>query len=463
MDIFIHRRDIRWQDNTTLLKMENVVPIFIFTPEQIYPEKNKYFSNDLVEFLCTSLSELSNQYKKMDSKLLIFEDDIIKTLNRIKKNIDIKRIGFNLDYSPYSKKRDDEIKNWAKNNNIECITNEDMLLVNLLDGKTKKDIDDDPYKVFTPFMRHCKQYDVLKVNKKKPKFATNFFNKLTKDDLKKLKCLNSDEITKFYKENPNRNVIGGREEGLKKLKDLKLQKDYDKCRNFLDYKTSHLSAYINLGILSIREIYHHAVKTLGNNNGFITELYWRDFYYNVLYFYPHVVGGSFREEYNKLKWNNDKKLFNKWCKGETGFPIVDACMKQLNKIGYMHNRGRMIVASFLTKDLLIDWKWGEKYFANKLIDYNISANNGGWQWAAGTGTDAQPYFRIFNPWSQSIKFDKDASFIKLYIPELKEIPAKDIHNWNKSFEKYPNINYPKPIIDHAKARKDALDMYKKLK
>ena len=192
-------------------------------------------------------------------------------------------------------------------------------------------------------------------------------------------------------------------------------------------------------MLSIREVYNYCLEKLGKNSGIINELYWRDFYYNVLYFYPHEVGNSFKKEYDKLEWENNRNKFNKWCKGETGFPIVDACMRQLNKIGFMHNRGRMIVASFLTKDLLIDWRWGEKYFANKLIDYNVSANNGGWQWASGTGTDAQPYFRIFNPWTQSENYDDDASFIKLWIPELKNIPAKDIHKWDITYEKYPNI------------------------
>ena len=332
-----------------------------------------------------------------------------------------------------------------------------MLLNNILKDDTKSKTSGEPYKVFTPFYNHCLTLNINKVNKAKPSLAN-----ISKNTINKLNPLSIKNINKFYVNNPDKNVSGGRSNALIKLKNLKNLKSYNKCRNFLDYKTSHLSAYINLGLLSIREIYYHAVKILTKKNNFIKELYWRDFYYNVLYFYPHVVGNSFKKEYDKLEWENNRNKFNKWCKGETGFPIVDACMRQLNKIGFMHNRGRMIVASFLTKDLLIDWRWGEKYFANKLIDYNVSANNGGWQWASGTGTDAQPYFRIFNPWTQSENYDDDASFIKLWIPELKNIPAKDIHKWDITYEKYPNIKYPKPIVEHSKAREEALKMYKKI-
>lgn len=457
MDLFIHRRDLRWQDNTTLLKMKNVIPIFIFPPEQIKPDKNKYFSNNLVEFMCNSLSELKSDYKKLDGDLLMFEGDIIKTLEKVIKVIDIKNIGFNVDYSPYSKKRDEKIKKFAKDNGIGIISEEDMLLVNILGGKSKSPNSGDPYKVFTPFHNHCKGQKVEPVSKKKPNLK-----KITKSITDKLKTLSAEDIKKFYKPNPDRNVDGGRINGLDKIKNLKNLKDYSKKRNLLDYKTSHLSAYINLGCVSIREIYHHGVKVLTKNNDFIKELYWRDFYYNVLYFFPHVVGGSFKKDYDKLKWDNNRSNFNKWCKGETGFPIVDACMRQLNKTGFMHNRGRMIVASFLTKDLMIDWRWGEKYFATQLIDYNVSANNGGWQWAAGTGTDAQPYFRIFNPWSQSENYDDDASYIKKWIPELQSVSDKDIHTWHKSYTKYKNIKYPKPMLEHSDARDDALKMYKKV-
>ena len=168
-----------------------------------------------------------------------------------------------------------------------------------------------------------------------------------------------------------------------------------------------------------------------------------------------------REKYNEIKWSNSKANFQKWCDGKTGFPIVDACMRQMNTTGFMHNRGRMIVASFLTKDLLIDWRWGEKYFATQLQDYNISANNGGWQWAAGTGTDSQPYFRIFNPWTQTKSYDPNCEYIKKWVPELEDVDNKDIHDWEKKYKLYKDLKYPEPIVNHKEERLNTLKVYKK--
>lgn len=455
MNIFIHRRDLRYQDNTTLCETNNTIPIFVFNPEQIDPKKNKYYSSNLVEFLCNSLIELKHDYKKMNSDLLLFEGDIIKILNKINKSIDLKSVSFNVDYSPFAKKRDSSIEKWCQKNNIEFIAKEDILLNDILEGATKSPSSNDPYKVFTPFHNHCKTLSVRKIQNKKPKLVK------IPPILKKY-TLDIDELDKFYTHNENKLVEGGRSNAMTKLRQLKNQKTYNKMRNCLTYRTSELSAYINLGLLSIREVYYYATKTLSNKNDFIKELYWRDFYYNVLHFFPHVVGGSFNQKYDKLEWSYSTSDFNKWCQGKTGFPVVDACMRQLNTTGFMHNRGRMIVASFLTKDLLISWKWGERYFATQLTDYNISANNGGWQWAAGTGTDAQPYFRIFNPWSQSTSYDPECNFIKKWLPELKNVPSNDIHNWYKTFDKYPNVKYPEPMLNHSEARENALKMYKKV-
>jgi len=191
-------------------------------------------------------------------------------------------------------------------------------------------------------------------------------------------------------------------------------------------------------------------KTVGLDNGLVNELYWRDFYTHVAYHYPHVFGSAFRKKYNDVKWSHDKKLFKLWCEGKTGFPIVDAGMRQLNETGWMHNRVRMIVASFLTKTLHIDWQWGEKYFAQKLVDYDPCVNNGGWQWAASTGTDAQPYFRIFNPWRQQEKFDADCAYIKRWVPELSGYTRKEIHKGEATEQ----------IVDHDVERKITLEMFK---
>lgn len=456
MNIFIHHRDLRINDNTTLIKMSNevkdIIPIFIFTPEQIDKSKNKYCSNILVQFMCESLIELKNEYKQNKSILNFYYGNSLDVIKELHKKYTINNIGFNVDYSPFAKKRDKEIIKWSNTNNITIFYEEDMLLIPIMSGNTLKK-NNEPYKVFTPFKNYLKTtYKIEDVNNKKIKLKNKSLKIKTSIDAK--------YFNNFYEEENNLNVKSGRKEGLKKLNLVKEQKQYNKMRNFLTYETTNLSAYINLGLLSIREVYYKILEKLGKHNNLIDELYWRDFYYNILYFFPHVVGKSFNVKYDKIKWNNNKTKFKKWCDGKTGFPVVDACMRQMNITGYMHNRGRMIVASFLTKDLLIDWRWGEKYFATKLLDYNISANNGGWQWAAGSGTDAQPYFRIFNPWTQSSNFDKNCEYIKNWVPELKDVENKDIHNWFKTYNKY-KIDYPEPIVNHDDERKNTLKIYKK--
>lgn len=458
MNIFIHHKDLRYQDNTTLnlmsKELKDIIPIFIFPPEQIDSKKNKYFSHNFVQFMCESLIELKKDYLKKNGKLNFYKGDTLDVLKDIHKKYKIENIGFNVDYSPYAKKRDISIINWAKKENINIYNEEDILLQNLLEGDTKSKNSGDPYKVFTPFMKYLRStYDVRNISKKKPSLINKSI--ITKYSI------NDKDLKLFYQQNDNLNVKSGRHEAKKKLKLIKKQQEYDEMRNCLTYKTTHLSAYTNLGLLSIREIYHYCLEKLGKDNGIINELYWRDFYYNIIYFYPQVVGNSFKEKYDNIKWRNDKKEFKLWCEGKTGFPIVDACMRQMNTIGYMHNRGRMIVASFLTKDLLIDWRWGEKYFATQLQDYSISANNGGWQWTAGTGTDSQPYFRIFNPWSQSKSYDPNCEYIKKWIPELENVNNKDIHEWDKKYKDYKNIKYPEPIVDHKKERLNTLKVYKK--
>lgn len=463
MNIFIHRRDLRIQDNKTLeymqkeLGKQKITPIFVFNPKQIYPKENEYFSNNLVEFMCDSLKELYSNYKKRNIEMIFFEGDIIKILDSIKKlsKKEINSVGFNADYSPFSKKRDKKIQKWCEKNEIKFFSKEDMLLVDIFDKKSVNPNSGNPYVVFTPFLRHVSGYDVKKPSKFLPGKGTDNGIKMSNKFI-----IEIEGFQKYYSKNPEKNVSGGRKNAKKILRVLSKKGSpfdvYNDKRNMLEYKTTMLSAYINLGVISIREFYYSIKK---QNSGIITELYWRDFYYNILYFFPDIVGNSFKEKYDKIKWENKPVYFEKWKKGETGFPVVDACMKQLNRTGYMHNRGRMIVSSFLTKDLLTDWRKGEKYFAQNLIDYNISANNGGWQWAAGTGTDAQPFFRIFNPWTQSQKFDPECRYIKKWIPELKNVSPKKIHEWNKYCDEKI---YFKPIVQHDVQRKKALDMYKSI-
>lgn len=251
---------------------------------------------------------------------------------------------------------------------------------------------------------------------------------------------------------------GGRENALAILKNIKNFKEYDNTRDFPTKNTTNLSAYLKFNVLSIREVYWHFKNNLPKDSKLINQLYWRDFYMIVMC-NNNVINKNMNGY--KIKWTKNKKLFNLWKNGQTGFPIVDAGMRQLNKTGYMHNRVRMIVGSFLVKILHIDWQEGEQYFATKLVDYDPSNNNGGWQWVAGTGTDSQPYFRYLNPWSQTEKFDKECKYIKMYVSELNDVPIKDIHNWRTKHDEY-NINYPKPMFDDVTNRvKLAIKMYYK--
>ena len=470
MHIFLYNRGLRLYDNTTLIhqikEVGPIVPIFIFPPEQINPSKNKYFSNNAVQFMIESLHELSNEIKKKDGEMYFFKGDNIKVLKEIHKNKPIESIGFNNDYTPYARKRESDIKTWCNKNNIKCYCKEDHVLYDIFDGQTKK-ADGTPYLVYTPFRNHC--MNNLKV-RAVDKFKSFKFNKV--GQLESIKFnINEKEIDDFYKSNLNINVRGGRNNGLKILAKLSNFKEYNKKRDCLMYKTTFLGAHNHFNTVSIREVYYKMVEKLGKKSSLINEIHWRDFYVNITYEFPHVLQGqiknkniSYKKKYDNIKWSYNNKLFERWCSGTTGYPIVDACMRQLAKIGFMHNRGRMIVASFLGKDLHLDWRMGEKWFASHLVDYDPMSNSGGWLWCYGNGTDAQPWFRIFNPWTQAEKFDPKCEYIKYWIPELKDVPIKDILNWRvpeihvEWLKK--GIEYYNPIVVHDEERLITLELYK---
>jgi deoxyribodipyrimidine photo-lyase len=479
MHIHIFRRDLRLEDNTALNNIHpeaQIIPIFIFTPEQI--EKNEYKSPFAVHFLIESLKELHEDLTTYNSQLHIFKGKIIEILSQIHKRHKIRQITFNSDYTPYAKKRDAEIKAFAKEHNIECLSYEDALLTN--PALVHKD-DNKPYTIYTPFY---KKASLSPVNQPQtnPKLK-NQFKKLkeynavqTHDILEEIRSkheLPSTENKKVFLNNQanaqgftsSERLTGGRSNGLKLLKRLQNLSEYTTNRDIpsLSY-TSHLSPHHKFGTISIRETYHIARQHLGEGCQYIKELYWRDFATYIAFHFPHVFGKEFQHQYQNLEWEYTKESnesFKKWCEGKTGFPIVDAGMRELNMTGYMHNRVRMIVASFLTKDLHIDWRLGEKYFAQKLIDYDPSVNNTSWQWAASTGCDAQPYFRIFNPWLQQEKFDPHCEYIKRWVTELRTIDPKDIHTLHKNrpLTLFDNP-YPKPIVDHAVEKDKAIAMFK---
>jgi deoxyribodipyrimidine photo-lyase len=460
--IFIFRRDFRLDDNTGLIKAckesDKVYPIFIINSNQV-TDKNSYKSQNSIQFMHESLKELESLtnhklsffYGSDDVKIL---NEIINHKNDKKNGTEITKIYSNLDYTPYAKERDKKIKDFCQKKSIEFIQTEDYTLTPIESVLTDSG---KPYTKYTPYHNKAAKQTIPKPDN----FTKSYLSKLTKltNSSKDLVLPeNSDRLEKYYTPNSNINIHGGRSLGLNILKNAKTFDNYIKNRNDLTYKTTFLSGYIKFGCVSLREVY----DAFRHNSSLVNELFWHDFYAQAIHFNPKVLEGkSMDERFDKIKWSGTHTLFEKWCNGETGFPVVDAAMIQLNTTGFMHNRARMIVASFLVKTLLCNWRWGEKYFAQKLLDYDPCSNVGGWLWTAGGGFDSQPYFRIFNPWTQSEKFDVNAEYIKHWIPSLKDIPAKDLHNWNESYSKYPNNIYFKPCVDYSANRIKALETYKK--
>jgi deoxyribodipyrimidine photo-lyase len=423
--LFWFRRDLRLEDNTALFyalqQEENVLPLFIFDKNILDKLEDK--SDARVDFIHQQLLSIHQELAKKGGSILVKygnPEDIYRELLR---EFDIQAVYTNRDYEPYAKERDRAIEQLLKEKNIPFLSFKDQVIFEpgeILNGSGEF------YKVFTPFSKVWLE----KFRKAQPQLLSNYQWK---------KLFQTNQLP----------VISLEEMGFQKTKltipSIKADEDiiahYDQTRNFpAQNGTSRLGIHLRFGTISVRKLAMTAAKL---NETFLNELIWREFYMMILAYNPQVVDRSFKPQYDHIPWRNNEAEFDAWCEGKTGYPIVDAGMRELNTTGYMHNRVRMIVASFLTKHLLIDWKWGETYFAKKLLDFELASNNGGWQWAAGTGTDAQPYFRIFNPESQTEKFDKDLKYIKKWIPE------------------FGTSEYPKPIVDHKFARLRALDTYKK--
>ena len=449
--LFIFRLDLRIKDNTALIKCfeksKNIYPCFIFEPNQISPQENPYFSNNCVQFMIETLEEL---YNYSENKLLFFHGNTEKVIDYLIKSLDINSVFVNQDYTPYSIERDKSISYLCAKHNIEFNSFEDLLLTPI---ESIKKGDGTPYSTFTSYLNKATEISVPPPNNKKIKF--NY------PEIKKIKYqLKKKDLKKFYKQNLHINVRGGRKNAIDILKTIKLQKDYNKLRGLCSYKSTHLSAHMKFGTVSVREVYHSFVTELGKGTDLIKQLYWRDFYYNLVYQFPETFTKKvgLKKIYRSFPWSKDKTKFLKWCVGETGFPIVDASMKNLNKTGYMPNRSRLIVANFLTKILRIDWTWGENYFARQLVDYSVSNNLGNWQWVASIGADYQN--RIYNPMSQSLKSDPECEYIKEWLPVLKDIPNKDVHNWSTKYNNY-TIEYPKPIVNYPEEYKKSKELFKK--
>jgi len=434
--LFIFRRDLRLKDNTGLIQSlqasQQVIPCFIFDPSQLH--KHRYQSQPGLQFMLESLLDLDQQLQKYGCQLSVFHGDPETTLEQLILKQKIEAVFLNRDYTPFSLRRDNRLKAICEASQVAFYSCNDLLLI---EPEYALKADGSPYTVFTPFYRNASKYAVDQVQVLR---NPGFYPKQTGVPLQRmLKELSLDALQDYE----NR---GGRQRAIRILKNLEDFKDYVKQRDLPALKgTTFLSAHNKFGTCSIREVYHTVQKVLGSGHALLRELYWRDFFSHIGFHFPHVFGHAFRRHFDGIAWGNNRSWFKRWCDGTTGFPIVDAGMRELNETGYMHNRVRMITASFLVKDLQIDWRWGERYFAQHLVDYDPCVNNGNWQWAASTGCDAQPYFRIFNPWLQQKKFDPDCEYIYRWLPELRNYSIQQIHHWETQND---DSAYPLPIVNH---------------
>ena len=428
--LFIFRRDLRIEDNVGLIESlqnsEEVIPCFIYDENIIKKLKDSEFR---WSFLNESLGELDNELKKKGTSLQILEGKPEKITDEIIKKHKLNAIFLNTDFTNYAQRRDEKIFQICKKNKISFHSTLDFLLHNPNEIKTNEG---SPYTIYSFFYKKARQFPIKKIIKNIQK---NYSKEIiSNNEIKKSKIKNNQ-------------IIGGRKEALKILKNLDKFRDYDKVRDFPGLnQTTMLSAHNKFGTISVREVHKEIKEVLGSDHTIMGEIYWREFFSHILFHFPFAQKTTFRKKFQKIPWSKSKESFKKWSKGETGFPIVDAGMRQLNQTGFMHNRVRMVVASFLTKDLHMDWRLGEKYFEEKLIDHDPAVNSGNWQWAASTGCDSVPYFRIFNPWRQQERFDLNCDYIKKWVPELEKIEPKIIH---KLWEKFPtDLEYPKPMLTH---------------
>lgn len=425
VSIFWFRRDLRLTDNAGLYHALRsgtpVLPIFIFDKNILDKLENK--TDKRVEFIHAALQEMQSALLKVDSSLEVFNATPLEAFLQLLKKYKIESVHANHDYEPYAKERDAAIEDLLKNNGVAMHTYKDQVIFEK--GEVLKD-DGNPYTVFTPYSRKWKASLNGFCQKAYP--TEQYFNSFFKQSPLELPSLD------FIGFKRSSTVFPGKDLDDQLVKKYKEQRDFPAVKG-----TSRLSVHLRFGTVSIRQLVQ---KSLPLSENFLNELVWRDFYHTILWHFPHVgTGKAFKPGYDMIEWRKDNGEFELWCKGQTGYPIVDAGMRELNETGFMHNRVRMIVASFLAKHLLLDWRLGEAYFAEKLLDFDLAANNGGWQWAAGSGCDAAPYFRIFNPYLQAQKFDPQLSYIKKWVPELNE------------------FSYPGPVVEHEFARKRCLEVY----
>ncbi len=425
VSIFWFRRDLRLDDNAGLyhaLKSGRpVVPVFIFDTNILDDLEDKY--DRRVDFIQQALTHIQKQLVQIGSTLHIYIGTPADCFKQVTEDYDVKDVYTNHDYEPYAQTRDGEIGAYLQYRGVGFNTYKDQVLFEK--DEVVKD-NGQPYTIYTPYSRKHKAK--LNAFYLRPYPTNRYFENFYKQQAKEIPILGKIgfQKTDMVFEPPVLNED--------------IAKNYHETRDIPSlHGTTRMGVHLRFGTISIRKL---ATEAMVLNEKLLNELIWRDFYHMILWQFPKVVNTSFHEEYDNIRWRNNENEFSKWCEGQTGYPIVDAGMRELNETGYMHNRVRMVVASFLAKHLLIDWRWGEAYFSKKLLDYDLANNNGGWQWAAGCGCDAAPYFRVFNPYLQTEKFDPQHLYIKKWVPE------------------YDSLSYPQPILEHAAARDRCLKTYK---
>lgn len=467
------RRDLRSEDNAALYAAlkdsRRVFCVFVYDTEILDALPSR--ADRRVEFIWQSVTELARVLERSGGQLLTVHGPARSEIPRLAAALGVRAVYANHDYEPQAVARDDAVAQVLRSAGIDFLTRKDQVIFEkdevLTQGGT-------PFSVFTPYKNAW-------LKKVTPFFVQAYPVERYLSHLARAPGYPpplSLEALGFVPTNLEALGIAGGAEAARRLFTDFVQRmpRYRETRNFPAKKgPSYLSVHLRFGTISVRALARAAWPGAGGQAGdgaatWLSELIWRDFYFMILHHHPRVVSQAFKPAYDAIPWPNDRDLFSAWCEGRTGYPIVDAAMRQLNQTGYMHNRLRMIAASFLVKDLLVDWRWGEKYFADQLNDFDLAANNGGWQWAASTGCDAQPYFRIFNPVAQSEKFDAQGTFIRKYVPELKGCSARSIHApWLMSMAEQEaagvviGAGYPAPVVEHAAARLRALELFKAAK
>ena len=466
--IFWHRRDLRLRDHVGLAaaqeRTSKIVGVFCFDlailqRDDIAPAR--------VSYMLGCLAELEKSYVKIGGELVFLQGDPLKVIPQLAEDLEAKAVYWSLDVEPYAQKRDENIKQALHQKGIASVTSWDQLLHA---PNEVLSLSDTPYTVYTPFWKNWS-----KKTKALPLATISNLERLTVEERNKIQSIALPTLNDLgYSWDSPFLLPPGEEPALKRLEEFchRSLEEYDQQRNFPAIEgTSQLSAALKFGVIGLREIwqatqavYEHSRsdEVRENITAWQQELAWREFYQHCLYFFPTLALGPYRKEFKEFPWEDNSAHFEAWCAGKTGYPIVDAAMRQLNEIGWMHNRCRMIVASFLTKDLIINWQWGEKYFMQRLVDGDLSANNGGWQWSASSGMDPKP-LRIFNPYTQAQKFDPEGDYIRQWVPELSSLDTSQLLSGKISSLERAYCNYPEPIVDHNQQQKEFKARYQKQK